>query len=74
VDLEPIWNRFGTRLEQAWNIVGTIYIDYQRVTRMRGTSVEHAWNLGGDLGEKKTPSRDGALIELCNLYYFLNFL
>jgi len=50
VDLEPIWNRFGTRLEQAWNIVGTIYIDYQRVTRMRGTSVEHAWNLGGDLG------------------------
>jgi len=46
---------FGTDLEQAWNIVGTIYIDFEGVTRIRGTSVEHGWNLG-DLGggKKKT--------------------
>jgi len=44
------WGVFGTHLEQAWNIVGTIYIDYQRVTSIRGTSVEHAWNLVGIWG------------------------
>jgi hypothetical protein len=41
---------FGTHLEQAWNIVGTIYIDFEIVTRMRGTGVELAWNLGGIWG------------------------
>ena len=60
--LEHFWNTFGTLLEQAWNIVGTIYIDFEGVTRIRGTSVEHWWNLGMDLGGvKKTPSRDGGL-------------
>jgi len=48
--LGGVWNAFGTRLEQAWNIVGTIYIDFEGVTRIRGTSGERAWNLGKDLG------------------------
>jgi len=65
------WGVFGTHLEQAWNIVGTIYIDCQRVTSIRGTSVEHAWNLvgiwqgfGGVWGSKKN-TIEGWCFGLC---------
>jgi hypothetical protein len=53
IEIGGIWwgfsGVFGTHLEHAWNIVGTIYIDCEGVTRFRGTGVEHAWNLGGTL-------------------------
>jgi hypothetical protein len=47
---ERILRGFGTHLELAWNIVGTISVDCQLVIRYFGTSVELGWNLGGTWG------------------------